>query len=165
MTRVTTNGRPGVPPCGLRPSPGSPRPREGRESFHRQGQGTGSRDQEGLHADRLDARGGPGARTDHDLEGQGIEDCEPGTTGFPACPSGADSTFFDQVPDTCDITIGTYSLRLVLMLLAAYPLDNVSIVGEFHTDRRPGAAVSTPGAVDAALFSTDTGKNCGKYTH
>jgi hypothetical protein len=89
-----------------------------------------------------------------------IVDCVPGATDMPACPTPADSAFFDQVPEACDVSVGTYSLRLVLGLLAAYPLDNVALIGEFTTEPRNAVAVPEAGALSDAMFSTAPGGNC-----
>lgn len=89
-----------------------------------------------------------------------IPECVPGAADMPACPEPAGPAFFDDVPEACDVPVGTYSLRLVLGLLAAYPLDNVALVGAFTTDPRPASATPQPGAVDEAMFSSDAGANC-----
>ena len=89
-----------------------------------------------------------------------IAACTPGTPDHPACPAAADATFFDQIPDDCDVQVGTYNLRMVLMLLAAFPVDNIVLVGELTTDSRPTATTPTPGAVDGNIFSIGAGLNC-----
>jgi hypothetical protein len=70
---------------------------------------------------------------------------------MPACPAEAGATFFAQVPESCDVTVGTYPLRLVLALLGSYPRDNVSVVGGITTDARPASATPAEGAVDEAI--------------
>lgn len=80
-----------------------------------------------------------------------IAGCVPGDADMPACPAAADATFFSEVPESCDVTMGTYPLRLVLALLGSYPLDNVSVVGSITTDARPASSTPAQGAVDVAI--------------
>lgn len=89
-----------------------------------------------------------------------IPDCVPGESELPTCPTDAGAGFFDEVPEECDVSVGTYSLRLVLALLSAYPLENVAMVGAFATEPRPASASPQPGALDEAIFSTSPGGNC-----
>ena len=89
-----------------------------------------------------------------------ISGCTPGTTDNPACPAVADATFFDQVPEACDVPVGSLSVRLLLNFLAAYPLDNLVIVGDLTTDVRPGSSTAANGAVSNQLFATTSGMNC-----
>lgn len=89
-----------------------------------------------------------------------IAGCLPGDPDRPACPAGAGPAFFDEVPEDCDVPVGSYSLRLVLTLLGAYPLENVALVGAFETEPRPASATPVPGALDEAIFSTAPGGNC-----
>ena len=89
-----------------------------------------------------------------------ISGCVPGEGDRPSCPADADFTFFDDVPEDCDVSVGTYSLRLVLGLLSAYPLDNVAMVGGFTAAPRPASASPQAGAIDEAVFSTEAGANC-----
>jgi len=58
------------------------------------------------------------------------------------------------------VTVGNRKLRLLLTILASYPLENVNVVGHFTTAIQPPSATSQAGAVDDALFSTDAGRNC-----
>ncbi len=89
-----------------------------------------------------------------------ISGCAPGTTGNPACPALADELFFDQVPEACDVPVGTLSVRLLLNFLAAYPLDNLVIVGDLTTDARPGSSTAANNTVSNQLFATSAGMNC-----
>jgi hypothetical protein len=89
-----------------------------------------------------------------------IPGCIAGEGGLPACPVGPTAGFFDQVPEECDVSLGSYSLRLVLGLVASYPLENVSITGAFFTESRADSVTPLPGSVDQAIFSTVDGGNC-----
>lgn len=111
---------------------------------------------------------GKGTRALEDLKGILVSEycagdigaCQPGTGDMPACPDGAGPEFFEEVPESCDVPVGSLGLRFVLSFLSSYPLDNVSVSGEVTTEVRPAAGTVTPGSVDEKLFSTEAGMNC-----
>ena len=90
-----------------------------------------------------------------------IDGCEPGSSdSFPACPAEPDLSFFDSVPPACDVDVGQYELRFFLMFLSSYPLDNITLVGEFSTEVRPVSDESEDGSIDSRLFANEEGMNC-----
>ena len=101
-----------------------------------------------------------GTRAREDLETVLVEEycdghlvgCEPGSSAaMPPCPA---------APEDCDTEIGGMSLRFVLLFLSSYPLDNIVLVGELHTEARPLSATPLDGAVDETIFSSEPGSNC-----
>ena len=90
-----------------------------------------------------------------------ITGCEPGSSDtYPACDADRSVSFFDEIPERCDIEIAGYPLRFLFMFVASYPLDNIVIAGEFHTEVIEASEEPQADFVDTHLFSTDGQMNC-----
>lgn len=83
--------------------------------------------------------------------------CVPGEEGMPACPGEVTPGFFDQVPESCDMTLGGLSMRFILLFAASYPLDNINLQGELWTTPITVSDTPAAGFADPLLFS-----NCSK---
>ena len=90
-----------------------------------------------------------------------IEGCAPGSEEkLPACDGAPDAAFFDRIPARCDVKVGGYPVRSLLLIAGGFRLENLSITGEMRTERRETSATAGVGLVDEALFSTEAGANC-----
>jgi hypothetical protein len=84
-----------------------------------------------------------------------IPGCQPGANAqLPVCDGSEDATFFDRIPASCDTRLGGLPLRFVITFMGSYPLENVILVGQFRSERRPTSPTPRAGAVDEALFGS-----------
>ena len=82
--------------------------------------------------------------------------CVPGDEGMPTCPAEVTSGFYDQVPESCDMTLGGLSMRFILLFAASYPLDNINLQGELWSTPVAVSDTPAPGFADTLLFSNCT---------
>lgn len=88
-----------------------------------------------------------------------MDGCPPGEGGLPACPDQPDETFFESIPEECDISIQGLGGRMVLDMVDSLP-ETLNVVGVAYTEVL--VVGSDPGSADVVpeLFDTTEGGNC-----
>jgi len=89
-----------------------------------------------------------------------IADCMPGQGDMPACPQQPESSFFEQIPESCDVNILGFGIRMLLGLVESVPGAKGSVAASFNSMNPAVSDQPKAGAVAPDLFSTEPGGNC-----
>ena len=91
-----------------------------------------------------------------------IENCQPGSSEeMPECPDDSPGIkFFPKIPESCDVMVAGYSIRMILMMADGFGITDMDVIGSISSHVLETSVDPVSGRVDPSLFSTEEGKNC-----
>lgn len=89
-----------------------------------------------------------------------INGCKPGYAGMPECPTEPDASFFEAIPEKCDVDIAGVGLRMLFRVMDSIDGYSVALDANFSTWPLVLASEQAAGSADPALFAVEPEGKC-----